>query len=441
VVETPNTLSPKNATATAFGMWGAPDASAGSIPGAPACPVFPADNVWNRDISTLPVHPQSATWMAKANPSRNLHPDLGTAQQGYGMPINVVENSHSTVTVSFMYADESDNVPYPFGPDTRLESPSDSHALMINRDSCVLYEIWQANWNNGNPTGGSGAVWHLNSDALRPDGWTSADAAGLPITPGLLRLDEVNALTINHPVRFTLSHTQKAHVWPARHDAGTNYGAGYPPFGTRFRLKSSYSNPALSPQAQAVVHAMQHYGLFLADIGSDWYFQGTQDNWPDSLVSEMKTIPASQFEAVDESSLMIDPGSGQARQPATASAPNASSPSKSAPPPAVSHPASSPAVQSAVPAAAPNASAVPSANQPSSPSPLAPASPGSLALATSAGALGPSSGTAQTTSASTRSAGTSFLSHWQVLALIIFLVVCGGVLATVWVRKRAADRP
>jgi hypothetical protein len=155
------------------------------VPGT-TCTVFPGDNIWNTDISSLPVDPRSGTWLkTMAAATTNLHPDFG--KPPYGLPFAVVDNSHPVTTVKFLYADESDPGPYPFGPDIPLEQGSDHHALMINKDTCTLFEIFDANWNNGRPRGGSGAIFDLSSDALRPDGWTSADAAGLPIFPGLVR--------------------------------------------------------------------------------------------------------------------------------------------------------------------------------------------------------------------------------------------------------------
>jgi hypothetical protein len=240
----------------------------------------------------------------------NLHPDFGASP--YGLPFAVVNDSHPTVSVQFLYADESDPGPYPFGPDIPLEGGSDRHALMLNADHCVLYELYAASWNNGNPTAGSGAIFDLTSNALRPDSWTSADAAGFAILPGLVRYDEVRRGAINHAIRFTVQLTDCQHIWPARHDAGTCNSA-YPPMGARFRLKASFSLSGYGRQAKVILRAMKRYGLFLADNGSNWFFQGTQDSrWADALLDQLKTVPASAFEAVDESCLMVDPNSGAA---------------------------------------------------------------------------------------------------------------------------------
>ena len=301
-------------------------ASAGTpVPGAPDCPMFPADNVWNTPIADLPVDPHSAQWLASMDASTtDLHPDFGPSgdpANPYGMPYTVVSPSHSTTKISFQYADESDPGPYPFGSDTPIEggsqSTGDRHAIMVNPSTCTLYELYDAQYVQppSLPTAGSGAIWNLNSDALRPAGWTSADAAGLPILPGLVRYDEVQSGAITHAIRMTADSTDTSYIWPARHEAGTASDPDLPPMGARFRLKASFDISGYSPQAQVVLRAMQQYGLILADNGSNWYFGGTaDDNWPLSLIDELKTVPASAFEAVDESSLMVDPNSGQARQ-------------------------------------------------------------------------------------------------------------------------------
>ncbi len=278
------------------------------------CTVFPADNIWNTKIKTLPVHAKSKAWMAsmKAGTTK-LHPDFGGPP--YGLPFAVVDDGHATTFVTFDYDDESDPGPYPFGPDTPLEQGSDAHALMVNGDTCVLYELFAADWNGGDPTAGSGAVFDLGSNALRPDQWTSADAAGLPIFPGLVRYDEVEAGAINHAIRFTADLTDCHHLWPARHDAGT-CNSSYPKMGARLRLKSSFSLTSFSDEAKVVLRAMKRYGIILADNGSNFYFQGAMDDrWTDSLLDELKSVKASNFEVVDESSCKIDKDSAQAACP------------------------------------------------------------------------------------------------------------------------------
>ncbi len=303
-------------------------ASAGTpVPGAPDCPMFPADNVWNTPITSLPVNPMSAQWLASMDASStDLHPDFGPSgdpSTPYGIPYTVVPPSAPETYITFQYADESDPGPYPFSATTPIEGGQDStgdrHAIMVNPQTCTLYELYDAQYSASGSTAGSGAIWNLDSNALRPAGWTSADAAGLPILPGLVRYDEVQSGVITHAIRMTAEATDTSYIWPARHEAGTSSNPDLPPMGARFRLKASFDISGYSAQAQVVLRAMQQYGLILADNGSNWYFGGTaDDNWPLSLVDELKTVPASAFEAVDESSLMVDPNSGQARLPGTA---------------------------------------------------------------------------------------------------------------------------
>jgi hypothetical protein len=286
--------------------------------------VFPSDNVWNTDISKLPVNSHSAAWLSStgATAGRLLHPDFGGPP--FGLPFNVVTSAHATANFNFLYWDESDPVvatkqpqgPYPYGSDLEVEAPTDSHLLTVSSDTCILYETSGTDY-NGAHTGWSGAIFDLSSNALRPNTWTSADAAGLPIFPGLVRLDEVQAGAINHAIRFTVQQSDKSHLWPARHDAGSASNADLPPMGARFRLKAGYNISSFNAQAQVVLTAMKHYGLIVADNGSNWYFQGTEDaGWDNepyaTMVSQLKKVPASAFEAVDESSLIIDPNSGQA---------------------------------------------------------------------------------------------------------------------------------
>ena len=283
------------------------------------CSEFPDDNYWHADISTLPVDPRSAAWLAHMSTGIDLHPDFGPSYgdgPNYGIPITVVGKKHAKVKVRFDYSSESDHVRYPLGKDTKIEggpsSDGDRHAIVVDKAKCKLYETYATSESNGRWHAGSGAVWSLTSDKLRPDGWTSADAAGLPILPGLLRWSEVKKGTIDHAIRFTTDQTSAAHLWPARHDAGSGSISELPPMGARFRLSASYDASHLSPYAQHVIAAMKTYGLVLADNGSPWYFQGEQNkHWPSDLIEELKTIPASAFVAVDTSSLEVSPSSGQ----------------------------------------------------------------------------------------------------------------------------------
>jgi hypothetical protein len=291
-----------------------PAAMAAPVPST-SCRVLPADNIWNTDISKLPVDSHSRTWLRSMKAgSTLLHPDFG--RPPYGFPFQVSGNGHAMHRIRFHYASESDRVPYPFGASTPIEQGSDRHALLINRDTCTLYELYDARWNGGSPTAGSGAVFDLGSNALRPDGWTSADAAGLPIFPGLVRYDEVRAGAIRHAIRFTVECTRNRHIWPARHDAGVST-TSCPPMGARFRLKASYELSRFGPGARVVLKAMKHYGLILADNGSNWYFQGTMDKrWTDRLLDQLKRVPAGALVAVDTSSCIVKRSSGRAACPA-----------------------------------------------------------------------------------------------------------------------------
>ncbi len=287
------------------------------------CPVFPADNIWHADITKLPVSKYSTVWLSHLAPATShLHPDFGPSFGAqpvpYGIAYTVVRNTHATFPVAFGYASESDRVRYPLGADTKIEggtnAAGDRHAIIVNADTCRLYETWDTHHYSTGWYAGSGATWNLKSDALRPAGWTSADAAGLPILPGLLRYDEILAGSIDHAIRFTVNTTNRAYVWPARHQAGSVTNAAYLPMGARLRLKASFSLAGWSPKARIVLAAMKKYGLIVADNGSNWYFQGTSDTrWPIALIDELKRIPASAFQAVDESSLRISANSGVAR--------------------------------------------------------------------------------------------------------------------------------
>jgi hypothetical protein len=290
-----------------------PDRALAAVPGS-SCTVFPTDSIWKTRVDSLPVAAQSSTWLSTMDASStNLHPDFGPPS--YGLPLDVVTNRHSTVRVRFTYADESDRVRYPVDGKTPVEGGSDRHALVVNRSTCTLYELFAFDWNHGSPRAGSGAIWDLSSNALRPDGWTSADAAGLPILPGLVRYDEVLDGRIAHAIRFTADLTRDRHLWPARHDAGVS-DASYPPMGARFRLAATFDLTGFSPKAKVVLRAMKRYGLVLADNGSNWYFQGSRDGrWTNRLLDQLKSVPASAFEAVDTSSCMVDPDSGRASCP------------------------------------------------------------------------------------------------------------------------------
>jgi lambda repressor-like predicted transcriptional regulator len=296
----------------AFQAAGAPASG-----GIAACPLFPASNVWNTPVDNLPVDPHSADYINAILPAdKGLHPDFGSGTwqgQPIGIPYNIVTSAVPGVSVTFYYDDQSDHVLYPIPPNPLIEGGSDRHILIVDRDRCLLYELFDASLSSGQWSAGSGAFFALHSNDLRPDAWTSADAAGLPMLPGLARYDEVAAGAITHALRFTLNKTRNEHIWPARHDASDHPDIIYPPMGQRFRLKASYQIPAnFSPQTRVILQALKTYGMILADNGSDWYISGAPDpGWDnDSLVSELYQVKGSDFEAVDESSLMVDPNSG-----------------------------------------------------------------------------------------------------------------------------------
>lgn len=322
-------IGPLAAGLAALAVAAGPAAIASTTPAPPVvagthCSVFPADNVWNAPINKLPVLRYSASWLAHMQTAgRDLHPDFGPSYGAqplpYGIPITVVSGSHPLVRVVFQYANESNQVLYPLGPDTLIEggwnSTGDRHAVVVDAATCELYETWNTRDNRSGWTAGSGATWSLKSDALRPAGWTSADAAGLPILPGLVTWAQVRSGTVDHAIRFTTPWTCTGYVWPARHEAGSQRNCAlYPPMGARFRLNANFPMTGFSAQAQVVLRAMKTYGLILADNGSAWYFQGSADTgWPAALIDQLKRIPASAFQAVDESSLMISANSAATR--------------------------------------------------------------------------------------------------------------------------------
>lgn len=289
------------------------------------CDIFPGDNIWNTPVENAPLHPNSINYINTIGASRGLHPDFGSgvwppgSDSPIGIPYVVVDSSQPTVNVTFTYHDESDPGPYPIPPDAPREGGpttevGDRHVLVLEQDNCILYELFAAERQPNNSwTAGSGAIFDLSSHDLRPDGWTSADAAGLPILPGLIRYDEVAAGEIRHAIRFTAPQTQRAYVWPARHFASSLTGTHYPPMGLRFRLKADYDISGFSPEMQVILQAMKTYGLILADNGSAWYISGVPDErWDNDILHEMDAIQGSDFEVVDVSSWMVDPDSGQA---------------------------------------------------------------------------------------------------------------------------------
>jgi hypothetical protein len=267
-----------------------------------ACPVFLSSNAWNRDVSSLPVAADSQTLIGSIGLDASLHPDFSAT--GYGIPINLVGPSTPLAPVTFGYADESDPGPYPVPAAPLIEGGSDRHVLLWDTTGCRLYELYAAARGGSGSTAGSGAIWDLRSNALRPDGWTSADAAGLPILPGLVRYEEVARGAILHAIRFTAPHTRTAHIFPARHDAGESSSSALPPMGLRIRLKASVDVSSFGPQARVILAALKQYGMLLADNGSPWYITGAPDpRWDDDELHALHQLTGDDFEVVDTSSL------------------------------------------------------------------------------------------------------------------------------------------
>jgi hypothetical protein len=258
------------------------------------CPVFPADNAWNRNVSRDPVDPRSDDYI-RALPG-NLHPDFGSGRYGdYGIPFTVVPRDQPLAPIRFTaYGDESDPGPYPIPPDARVEGGGDRHVLVVQRGRCKLYELFAAERSADGWDADSGAVFDLRSNRLRPAGWTSADAAGLPIFPGLARPGP-----IRHALRFTVRRTQRAYVAPARHFASNDTSPELPPMGLRFRLRADYDLSGFHGQALTILRALRTYGMFVADNGSNWFISGAPDpRWDDDDLDQLKRVPGSAFEVV-----------------------------------------------------------------------------------------------------------------------------------------------
>jgi hypothetical protein len=278
-----------------------------TVSGAPDCPIFPVDNVWNVRIDDRDVAANSATMISAIGLTRGLHMDFGS-YAGYGIPINVVSGDTPGSRVTFQYDDESDDVLYPIPASPKTEGGSDAHILMVDKDLCRLYELFAAHKVGAEWRAGSGATWDLRSNALRPAGWTSADAAGLPILPGLVRYDEVTAGEIAHALRFTTDETRSAYIYPARHEASDSGSASLPPMGLRVRLKDTYDVSDFSPQARVIAVALQRYGMILADNGSPWYITGASDpGFDDDVMHELDVITGRDLEVVDTAGLVNGP--------------------------------------------------------------------------------------------------------------------------------------
>ena len=274
------------------------------VPTLGGCPVFPADNPWNEDISQAPVDPNSANYLAHMNAgTTNLHPDFGHNPH-YGIPITIASPSTPFVPMKFFaYPDQSDPGPYPFPPGARVEggpkSHGDRHVLVVFQGNCHLYETYNSHYVGPGWRAANGAEFDLSSNKLRPICWTSADAAGLPIAPGLSDYDQVQSGQMNHALRFTVAQTQRAFVYPARHFASSSTDPNDPPMGLRVRLKASFSLSGFHGQSLVVLQTLKTYGAILADNGSDWYISGTTDSrWNDNDLDQVKTVPASAFEVI-----------------------------------------------------------------------------------------------------------------------------------------------
>mgnify|MGYP003374945534 CR=1 FL=1 len=277
----------------------APAAGAFPTPLAPSCPIFPADNPWNRDVSKLPVATNSAAMIRAIGLNAGLHPDFSN-QGGYGIPFNVVPSTQPRLGVRFQYASESDRVGYPIPSRPRIEAGSDRHMLIIDKGRCKLFELFGARKVDGRWRAGSGAVWDLRSNALRPLRWTSADAAGLAIFPGLVRYSDVARGRIDHALRFTAPRTRTAFLYPARHQAGESASTALPPMGLHVRLKASVNISRYGPQSRIILTALKRYGMILADNGSPWYVTGVPNSrWNDDELHALGRITGADFEVVN----------------------------------------------------------------------------------------------------------------------------------------------
>jgi hypothetical protein len=270
------------------------------------CSIFPSDNPWNQRVDTLPLNAQSDTWVNTLGRTRTLHPDFGGP---YGIPFSIVPASQAKVPIAFTaYGDESDPGPYPIPLDAPIEggpaSDGDRHVLVLQSGDCKLYELGRAfptatGWNAD-----VGAVFNLSSNALRPERWTSADAAGLPITAGLVRFEDIASGSLNHAVRFTAQCTQRAYIHPATHQAGKN-DASCPPMGARFRLKASFDTAGYTGQTRIILEGLKAYGMIVADNGSNWFVTGAVDSrWNVADLEQLKRVPGSVFEVVDTGPLI-----------------------------------------------------------------------------------------------------------------------------------------
>ena len=300
----------KLAAALAVSLVALPAAAA--PPRLAGCPVFPATNAWNQRVDQLPVASNSAAIVNSIGPAKGMHADFGSGLWDggpIGIPITVVRGTQAKSRVAFQYASESDKGPYPIPKNVAIEggrqSDGDRHALIVDRDTCKLYELYALYPTaSGRWLAGSGAIFDLRSNKLRPAGWTSADAAGLPILPGLARYEDVAKGRIDHALRFTVSETRASYVWPARHVASDNSDPSLPPMGMRFRLKRDFPIASFPRQARIVLQALKEYGMIVADNGSDWYLSGAPSSkWSNDQLHTLHRVPGSAFEVVDGTKL------------------------------------------------------------------------------------------------------------------------------------------
>jgi hypothetical protein len=300
------------------GRPGQPDPTIGG------CLMMPADNYWHADVRSLPVSPRSSAWVSSLGLDAKFHTDFGSGEwQGepIGIPYNVVFPGQPKVTMGFYYPGDSDPGPYPMRWDAPIEgsqrSDGDRHVLTVDKATCKLYEVFDAH-RGPKPTSpwlaGSGAVFDLSSNAMRPAGHTSADAAGLPMLPGLVRFEEVHAGHIDHAIRISANRTQNSYIWPARHQAGSTSDPNVPPMGAWLRLRADYPTDGLTNEAKVIVEAMKTHGMIVADNGPSWFLGGVPDSrWNNQTLTQIWDISGHDIEAVDQSSLMVDPNSGQVR--------------------------------------------------------------------------------------------------------------------------------
>ena len=304
-----------------------PGGAAAPAGGGPAntlrgCPNLPANDIWHADVSRLAVASGSAAYISSIGASKGVHADFGAGDFDggpIGIPVTYVGAGQAKVAVSFDYDDESDPGPYPIPANALVEggpnADGDRHVLVVDTAACRLYELFDAHPNgNGSWHAGAGAVYDLRGHNLRPAGWTSADAAGLPLVPGLVRYEEVAAGRIDHAIRVTVPRSQSRYLWPARHAASSSSDASLPPMGLRLRLKSSVNIASLPPQARIVAQAMKTYGVIVADNGSGWFISGAPDpHWNNDALAALGSLTGTDFEAVDTAPLMVNPNSSQSR--------------------------------------------------------------------------------------------------------------------------------